>query len=355
MMASYNIIGLMSGTSLDGLDIAYCNYLKSKDGNWKYSCLATSFYPYEPMLQTRMAAASKGSAWDLIQLDKDLAIIWSDMIMDFMSNNAIAGTAVTAISSHGQTVFHRPELGITTQIGCGQSLSTLTGIQVVCDFRTKDVAHGGQGAPLVPIGDKYLFQDKFDAMINIGGFSNITILKGEITAYDICPGNLPLNYLASHIDKAYDKGGENARNGKLVPKLLEEMNQLPFYDQSPPKSLGTEWLETEFYPLIQHGEPMDLLHTVVEHIAQQIAKVCNECSVKHILITGGGALNTYLIERITSMVDGNVLIPNDNVIAFKEAIIFGFLAALRLESMPNCLEEVTGADTSVCGGTIYSP
>lgn len=355
-MASYNIIGLMSGTSLDGLDIAYCKYQKGSNSSWQFKWITTAFYPYPPELQHRIKNAFSGSAWELIELDKQLARIWSTMINDFISKNSISKEDINAIASHGQTIFHRPDLGITTQIGCGQTTATLTGIHVVCDFRSKDVIHGGQGAPLVPLGEKLLFSNQYDAFLNIGGFSNITIIKDSVIAFDVCPGNLPLNIIAGRLGKSYDHDGTLAQKGTLIPELLEELNSLSFYQQSPPKSLGSEWLEAHFLPLMDPKySSHDLLRTVCEHIATQIATVCNQHEVKDLFLSGGGALNAFLVNRLRANFNGRVNVPELQMITFKEALIFGLLGALRLEGLSNCLKDITGADISVSGGTIYSP
>lgn len=356
-MAIYQIIGLMSGTSTDGLDISYCRYEQDETQKWNFTVLNCKNYPYEKSLQRKIKTIHEASAWDFIQLDQELALHWAKCVNDFLDEFELSINEISCIASHGQTIFHRPQLGITTQIGCGQTLATRTGIPVINDFRTKDVVHGGQGAPLVPIGDLQLFGNEFDAMLNIGGFCNISILSNQnLKAFDICPGNLPLNKLCLEISgEEYDKNGELSSKGKVIEELLQRLNELDYYQQAIPKSLGTEWLEKNFYPLLQSYSQLDTLRTVVEHIAIQIAKIVKEEGVNKLLISGGGAFNTFLLERIKSCSQTEIQLPENQLVEFKEAIIFGFLAALHLANQANCLASVTGADSNVKGGVYYSP
>lgn len=356
-MAVYQIIGLMSGTSTDGLDISYCRFEHKDSGEWDFQQIACKNYPYDKSLQRKIKTINEASAWDFIQLDKELALHWADCLNTFVHENKIDKNEIDCLACHGQTVFHQPQLGITTQIGCGQSLATKTGIPVMNDFRTKDVVHGGQGAPLVPIGDLHLFGNQFDAMLNIGGFCNISILKSNgIKAFDVCPGNLPLNKICHEISgEDYDANGELSASGKVIDELLRRLNDLEYYLLDSPKSLGTEWLEKHFYPLFQSYSQLDTLRTVVEHIALQIAAVIEKTKVTKILISGGGAFNTFLLERIKAHSKAQIHLPEAELIDFKEAIIFGFLAALNLADQANCLAAVTGANKNVKGGVYYSP
>ena len=354
-MSSYNIIGLMSGTSTDGLDIAYCSYTYKDGSNWEFKVLFTDSIPYPPDLRDRIHFIKDSYAWELCQLDHDLSVIWSDMVNHFIIENRIKKEEIDAVASHGQTIFHRPEINITTQIGNGQVLSTRTGIPVICDFRNKDVQHGGQGAPLVPIGDKLLFSKNAEAFLNIGGFSNISIINNQIEAFDIGPGNLPLNYLANKRGENYDPDGQIAASGQFIPSLFAKLNEIRFYHEKGPKSLGIEWLENQFYPLLNKHNVEDELNTVTEHIAFQIAEVLKKKQIHSVYLTGGGTFNHYLIERIKNLCNSEVIVPEEVNITFKEAIIFGFLGALFLEDKSTCLSSVTGADKDVCGGVYYSP
>ena len=261
------------------------------------------------------------------------------------------------IASHGQTVFHQPARGFTTQIGNPAVIAVKTGIRTIGDFRTKDVLYHGQGAPLVPIGDQYLFGSKADGFINIGGFANISFEeKGVVRAYDICPANLPMNKLARSKNLDYDKNGNLARAGELNYFLLDLLNSLDYYREEGPKSLGTEWLEQHFYPLLKFDKDIENnLATVVEHIAIQIGDICTKNELKRVMITGGGAKNTFLIERLKRYYTGEIISVDSELIDYKEALIFGLLGALNLNNEPNCLSSVTGASKNVIGGVHHLP
>jgi anhydro-N-acetylmuramic acid kinase len=219
-----------------------------------------------------------------------------------------------------------------------------------------DVVAGGQGAPLVPKGDFDLFQEQADAFLNLGGFANISLKKeSEIIAFDISPANLPLNEIVHTMGLTFDKDGVLARSGKVNLPLLNELNEFTFYSQLAPKSLGTEWLHGEFFPIItKHSiSNSDKLATIIEHIAFQIAKIANEMELRQILVTGGGTKNVYLMERISHLTKAQVKIPEDSISDFKEAIIFAYLGALFLLDQPNCVSTVTGAEKSVIGGCLH--
>lgn len=356
-MATYNIIGLMSGTSLDGLDIAYVGLTRTEEGQWSYELKAYDTCSYDEALQQRLGSATELAAAQVYKLDKELGESMADSVNTFLKKHKIDRKDVTLIASHGHTVFHQPEKGFTVQIGCGTTIAVRTGIRVVNDFRTKDVVLGGQGAPLVPVGDFLLFGSEAEAYLNIGGISNVSFRKeGRIQAFDCCPGNLPLNKLAQSKGLSYDKNGEMAASGEINFFLLDMLNALPYYAQEGPKSLGVEWLEHDFYPLVKFDRDIENnLRTIIEHEATQIAAILNKNKLRTVMITGGGALNTFLVERIRHYFDGEVILPAREIIEFKEAIVFAFLGALYLEGEPNCLHEVTGAEKDVCSGVLHLP
>ena len=353
----FSIIGLMSGTSLDGIDLSYCDYTYTSN-QWSYSIRATKSYTYSSFWQEKLKNAIHFSAFELYQLDIELADLFSEKVLEFITEFDINPTKISAVASHGHTIFHQPENEFTVQIGNGERFAVKTNLIVINDFRSKDVALKGQGAPLVPIGDHHLFSRYSDGFLNIGGISNISFRTGTtISAFDICPGNLPLNYLIQKIGIPFDKNGEHARKGIVNKVLLNELNSLDFYSKSPPKSLGIEWIESNFFPVVSKFELSlyDQLCTIVEHIAIQICNVSNEHHLQQLFITGGGAFHSYLIERIQHHFNGAVVIPADQLIEFKEAIIFGFLGACRLILQPNCLSSVTGSVRDNCGGVIHIP
>lgn len=347
----------MSGTSLDGIDIVYTQLTKYQDKSWRYELIASEAFAFTPTLLNSLYEATNLSGSQLAALDHDLGVYFGECVLRFLERHGIVQQEVDAIASHGQTIFHQPAKGYTVQIGNPAVIAVKTGIQTIGDFRSKDVLYGGQGAPLVPIGDWYLFGESADAFVNIGGFTNISFMEnGVMKAFDVCPGNLPLNKLARAKGLDYDKNGDLARSGELNYFLLDLLNSLPFYQQDGPKSLGTEWLEQYFYPLLKFDKDIENnLATVVEHIADRIASELNKKAVKRVLITGGGAKNSFLIERLTRYFKGELIAADHTLIDFKEALIFALLGALFLNNESNCLASVTGASKNVCGGVIHLP
>jgi anhydro-N-acetylmuramic acid kinase len=261
-----------------------------------------------------------------------------------------------AVASHGHTIFHQPQLMLTTQIGDGDAIAAETGLPVVFNFRNLDVALGGQGAPLVPIGDRLLF-GQYDACLNLGGFSNISYEEpsGSRVAFDVCPCNMALNHLSRMEGLAFDKNGQLARSGTVDKALLAKMNALDYYRRPMPKSLGKEWFVSNFLPLFSSGtyDARTLLRTTVEHIAEQITWAIKGHSISTMLVTGGGAKNKFLLARLQAMIPGcRITVPADDIIDYKEAIIFALLGYLRLQKQNNCLGSVTGARHDNCGGDI---
>ena len=259
---------------------------------------------------------------------------------------------IDLIASHGHTVFHQPQKKFTLQIGDGRAIKILNKIPVVYDFRSQDVLMGGNGAPLVPIGDELLFSD-FDACLNIGGFSNISFKKeGKRIAFDICPVNIVLNKFAQDLGKNYDEKGDFARNGKVNFEILTLLNSLPFYQENPPKSLGIEWVNEHVSPLLINESAENILATFTEHAAFQIAEIFNKNQIRKILFTGGGTYNSYLIERIRSKTETQIIIPENKLIDFKEALIFALMGVLRINNEINVLSSATGSSQDHSSGII---
>lgn len=345
----------MSGTSMDGLDLSFTEYTLNQQV-WNYKIIHCKTYNYPAEILSALKESVNYSARDLCLLDKTIGQHFSTIINQFISENAINKNEVTCIASHGHTIFHEPDKGYTLQIGCGQTIASLTGIDTINDFRQRDVIHGGQGAPLVPIGDKLLFNSSADAFLNLGGFANICIPSPTVKAYDICPANLPLNRICEELDLTYDDKGELARRSKVNLEIVEQLDQLDFYQQFGPKSLGTEWLNDQFMPIInKESDAQSRIATIIEHISSQISAALNNSGIKSVLVTGGGAYNDFLIERISSKTKVKIKIPERNIIDFKEALVFGFLGALYLRNQPNCLSSVTGAKKDVVGGVLHHP
>lgn len=349
----------MSGTSMDGIDLAYVSFSQSEDKTWTHSVLATNTYPYNEILLKELKNSIKFTAEQINIFDKQLGSYFGQMIEQFVDDFNIKKDEVDAIASHGHTIFHQPQNGFTLQIGCGSTIAAITGMKVINDFRTKDVIHGGQGAPLAPIGDILLFTHKANSFLNIGGFANLCINTDPVIAFDIGPGNLPLNkYCQEHFNVPYDENGQYARSGNLIKSMFQMLNNIDYYNQPYPKSIGAEWLKENFSSLISsysHENPCDIMHTMTKHIAYQIGSALNKNGAKSVLATGGGAKNAFLMELIEEEFEGNVIIPNEELIDYKEAIIFGLLGALYLAGEANTISSVTGAKKAVRGGVLHTP
>lgn len=346
----YLALGVMSGTSLDGLDLALSRFTL-EGGNWHYKTLKAQTLPYSGEWLDRLQFQTSLSAEDLLQLDHDYGKYLGEKTLEFISS---LKDKPDLIGSHGHTLYHRPEQGYTFQLGNGPEIFAATGITTICNFRRQDVALGGQGAPLVPIGDKLLFSE-YDACLNLGGFANISIDKTETRiAFDICPVNFVLNPLARELGYDYDDKGSLAASAECDPALLEELNSLDFYRQAPPKSLGAEWVEENFLLILEkQADVKQKLATATAHAAEQIARVINDSGLKTCLVTGGGAYNTFLIESIRGLTTCKLIIPDTKTVDFKEALIFSFLGVLRLRSQVNILSSVTGSSRDHCSGVLY--
>ncbi len=354
-METYRVIGIMSGTSLDGIDIALCDFVKNDSGKWNFELIKTKTLSYNNSLKTKLTNALNLSGVDLMLLNNEIGNLIGQSINQFIHEFNLDKKTIDFISSHGHTVFHQPDKNLTTQIGNGANISSITKIPVVCDFRSVDVSLNGNGAPLVPIGDKMLFP-QYDYCINLGGIANISYQENNQTlAFDICPVNIVLNKLVSEFDLNFDDSGQLAKKGKINAILLNELNELAYYKLAPPKSLGIEWINQELFPIINkyNIEVLDKLRTFVEHIAFQISKVITETD-KKILFTGGGVYNKFLMDRISNLTTAEIIIPSKEIIEFKEALIFAFLGVLRYRNETNCLSSVTGAKSDNIGGCIYS-
>ena len=338
----------MSGTSLDGLDICYAKFQNIT--NWEFEILKTETIPYSPEWKNRLQNAILLSAEDLLALDKEYGFYLGEKTQEFISKNNI--TDLDFIASHGHTVFHQPQRKFTLQIGDGRAIKLTTKKPVIYDFRSQDVLMGGNGAPLVPIGDELLFS-QYDACLNLGGFSNISLQKNhQRIAFDISPVNVVLNYFAEKLGKNYDENGDFARNGAINFKILEELNTLTFYQKPAPKSLGVEFVNSEIFPLLKDETPENIIATFTEHIAEQIAKVFNDNQLKTVLVTGGGTFNTYLLEKIRGKSQTELIVPDENIINFKEALIFAFMGVLRLRNEVNVLCSATGSSENHSSGII---
>ncbi|MFP4847115.1 anhydro-N-acetylmuramic acid kinase [Winogradskyella sp. PE311] len=350
--SNFNVIGVMSGTSLDGIDIIYAEF--KFDNQWTFVIHNAETIKYSKKWKSILKELVNRSRLELDNIDAEYSIYLATVILNFLKENQIE--AIDFISSHGHTALHQPENGLTLQIGNKQILAEVLNLKVICDFRIQDVQYGGQGAPLVPIGDRLLFSH-YDYCLNLGGFANISFEnKKNRIAYDICPVNIVLNHYAAKLGMEYDDKGKIALSGKVRNELLIKLNELNFYTESPPKSLGLEWVELNIFPLINsfNLQVEDILSTFIEHIAIQVSKVLYK---KHtnVLITGGGAYNKFLIERLNIYSPCHIIIPTKEIIEFKEALVFGLLGVLKEINEVNCLQSVTGAIKDHSSGKILIP
>jgi anhydro-N-acetylmuramic acid kinase len=342
-----NIIGIMSGTSLDGLDVALCNF-NTENYITTFKLIACETFLYQPVWKERLQNAFDASAEQYFKLHSLYGEFIAEKVNQFLEKH---NQTADFIASHGHTVFHRPQLGFTTQIGCGATIAAKTNINTVCDFRSLDVALNGQGAPLVPIGDRDLFHT-YESCLNIGGIANISFTKNDKTsAFDICIANMALNHLTETVGKAYDDGGVMASEGICDQDLLEQLLNLKTNNQS----LGREWFENYFLPVLNASSISinDKLATCVDFLVQNIIQVLKQQALNSVLITGGGAYNTYFIKRLKADFNRTIHIPSDDIIQFKEAIIFAYLGYLRVNENINTLSSVTKANRDSIGGCIY--
>lgn len=355
----YHVIGVMSGTSLDGIDLADIS-LSYSEGGWNFNINFAETVPYSFYWKSELREAINYSEENLERLDFKYTEKLSEEISKFIRKHNVQ--EIDAICSHGHTILHQPERGFTYQIGNLPRLAKMLGQTVVCDFRVQDVALGGQGAPLVPIGDRLLFPE-YDYCLNLGGFANCSFEKnGERIAFDICPVNIVLNRYAEKMGFDFDENGRLAASGKVDENLLQKLNALSFYTEKPPKSLGLEWVQNHIFPLLEASGSAteNILRTFTEHIAVQLSNQFSDASASHrtsasVLITGGGAYNSFLIERLKNLASVEVFIPSSEIVEYKEALIFGLLGVLKLRGEVNCLASVTGAARDHCSGKVFLP
>lgn len=345
------VIGLMSGTSLDGLDICYVEFTHI-NANYQFKNLVAKTISYSDDQKSELKHAFFLDTEKLKILDLKFGKFLATSTLNFISENNLHNK-VELIASHGHTVFHQPQNGITVQIGSGAELNEITKIKVINDFRVKDVQLGGQGAPLVPVGDRFLFS-QYQACLNLGGFSNISFEQGnDRIAFDISPCNLPINQLCKkYFNLEFDRNGDFAQSGNLIDSLFDELNTITYYTQTHPKSLGFEWLTNSFMPIVekyQSQKPEDLIRTITDHVGFQINSALTNNKIKEVLVTGGGAYNQYLINYLKKG-NAKIVIPSSQIVEFKEALIFAFLGYLNLNDSINTLKSVTGASEDSMGG-----
>lgn len=356
-MRKYNIVGVMSGTSMDGLDIAHVTLEELSDGKWDYSINDAVTIPYEEKWRLRLSKLRHQNSLVFHKTDRFYGQFIGMEVRKFLDEK---GLDADLISSHGHTVFHQPDNNLTVQVGDGNSIYAYTGIPTVTNFRALDVVLGGEGAPLVGVADQYLFGE-FDVCLNLGGFANLSAsIAGHRIAYDVCPCNIVLNRIAREFDLEFDEDGAIAERGNIDYDLLGELNDIEFYDYEPPKSLGREWISANFWPHVRNSvaKKEDKMKTLVDHIAQQIGNNIvdlaeGDASGKRIFVTGGGAFNKTLISHLKSHTEAEVVVPDDKIVNYKEALAFALLGILRVQNKVNVFSIATGATADSISGELH--
>lgn len=340
----------MSGTSLDGLDICYASFERNDLQQWSFDILKAETISYSRIWEQKLRDSFSLSAPELMELHSEYGFYLGKEVQSFISKNNIQKLDV--ISSHGHTVFHQPQKKFTVQIGDGRAIKMQNKFPVVYDFRSQDVLMGGNGAPLVPIGDLLMFS-KYDACLNLGGFSNISFNKeGQRIAFDVCPVNIVLNKFAENLGKKFDENGRIAKAGTIDEDILNKLNNLEFYKQTNPRSLGVEWVIDQILPHFEGMLYENVLATFTHHAAQKIAETTVFYGIKNMLITGGGAYNKYLISLIKERTETEIILPHSDIINFKEALIFAFMGVLKINNENNVLSSSTGSSADHSSGLL---
>ena len=359
----YNVIGLMSGSSLDGLDIAFVHFEETA-GKWQFEIQESACIPYSAGWRESLSAVNRISAREYLLLHSAYGHYLGNCVNDFLEEKGLA-YRVQLIASHGHTAFHMPERQMTAQLGEGAAIAAVTGIRTITDLRAVDVALGGQGAPIVPIGEKLLFPD-YDLFLNIGGIANMSSNEEKMIGFDVCPANRILNLLSSGTEKGFDENGVLSRAGRVDENLLRQLNEFAYYQLPYPKSLSNEFGMNEIYPVIQSARltTQDALRTYSQHIVDQVAKALFHVKDRtggknnlRLLITGGGAHNLFLMEKLMEVVSPGgieVIIPANNLIDYKEALVVALMGALRWREDINVLKSVTGASKDSINGAVWS-
>jgi len=351
----------MSGSSLDGLDIVFAE-LHVNANNWNFEILAADCYEYDAAWKEKLQAATSLNALDYQLLHTEYGHYLGAQVNKFIEANELH-YKVGLIASHGHTTFHVPQKKMTAQLGDGAAIAASTGLPVVSDLRALDVAFGGQGAPIVPIGEKLLLKD-YDLFLNLGGIANISFnLPNQYVAFDVCPANRVLNLICNQVNKEYDEGGQMAAMGNVHEGMLQKLNQLDYYQQPYPKSLANDFGTEVIYPLIKSlGLPHnDELRTYVEHIVFQIKNAITpnyklQTTNHKLLVTGGGAFNTFLMQRLSEALNPlniQVVVPDEKIVKYKEALIMALIGVLRWRQEYNVLSSVTGAERDSIGGAVW--
>lgn len=363
-MNTTKALGLMSGSSLDGLDMAFCEFQFENGVVKSWQIVQAETLPYSEAWQDRLRHLPQASGRELLLAHAHFGHLMGELVHVFLQKHQLQPDF---IASHGHTIFHVPKEKMTLQIGDGSAIAAVTGYPVVCDFRSMDVALGGQGAPMAPIADRYLFS-AYDFMLNLGGIANITAnINGKYIAFDIGGANQVLNKLVQPLGLEYDAGGKLAASGTLNEALLQQADALPYHQEAYPKSLGNDWVQEQLIPIYtQFDAPVaDKLHTACVQIARQTAKDIAQIIQKEqftkknyrLLATGGGAFNDFQMQcfrEACQPLSIEIVVPDAAIIGFKEAAMIALAGLLRLKNIPNYIASVTGATRDAIGGAVYT-
>lgn len=350
------IIGLMSGSSTDGLDFV-CAEFDSPDRKALHRVIASETLPYSHDLIERLQHSSGLNAKDLLAFHTEFGLRIGEKVREALQRHKL--DAVDLIAYHGHTVYHEPESHFSFQLGSAHGINILTGIPVVSDFRNTDMSLKGHGAPLVPMAEGILFPG-YKAFLNLGGIANLGLHKnGRITGFDICPFNMAMNEVAALRGMDFDENGQLASQGEIIGGFLSDLNAISFYNLKGPKSIDRQWYMMQFQPVVRNYERVynaeSVLRTLIEHFSMQISEVLNKEleATDQAMISGGGAKNKFFISELQGKTNSRIIIPDNEVIDYKEAIIFAYLALLRVMNKVNVLSSVTGADRDSIGGALY--
>ena len=354
-MRTYKVVGVMSGTSMDGVDLAHCSLTEQEGGKWSYTINAAKTYEYNDVWRLRLSKLRNQNAINVYKTDRYFGEYIGELINEFLSEHSLEADL---IGSHGHTIFHQPENNISFQIGSPSAIAGVTDIPTVGNFRAMDVVKYGEGAPISGLGDQLLFNE-FDMCLNLGGFANLSTVKdGTPVAYDVCPCNILLNRIAREFGQEYDEGGKIAEQGGINYDLLSDLNSIDYYSQPYPKSLGREWINDNFWFRVRQSDASkeDRMKTLVDHIGQQIGQnienLTDDSSKSRVYVTGGGAFNNALIDHIKTHTDAEVVVPDAQVVEYKEALIFALLGLLRVQNKPTVLASYTGAENDSIAGDL---
>jgi len=349
------ILGIMSGSSLDGIDLALCEFEDLKDGGISWEMTKAATVPYSDEWIARLKSLPNVDAREITLVDYELGYLFGKVSKDFLK-----GEKIDFIASHGHTIFHEPQNKMTLQIANGSAIASSSGISTIYDFRSMDIGFGGQGAPIVAILDRDIFGE-YDALVNLGGISNISFMKDNKTvAYDISPCNQLLNYLANKKGLEYDKDGAIASNGTVNEELFRKLKSFEYFLAPFPKSLDNNFIKKNFIPILDNDDSnlQDKMATIVELIAKTIAdelemNLSNMRKKPKIMFAGGGTNNSFLMNRIIALSqNATIIIPDKKIIDYKEALLMAYLGYLRAKEKPNVLSSVTGAQKDSIGGAI---